>query len=78
MAANLIAKQQEMERDKKLKEKEDLEAFVRRFSANASKAKQATSRQKRLEKLILPTSRLHHAGILASFFVWEEILEMKS
>jgi ATPase subunit of ABC transporter with duplicated ATPase domains len=51
MAANLIAKQQEMERDKKLKEKEELEAFVRRFSANASKAKQATSRQKRLEKL---------------------------
>lgn len=51
LAANLIAKQQEMERDKKLKEKEELEAFVRRFSANASKAKQATSRQKRLEKL---------------------------
>ncbi|MDD3463006.1 MAG: ATP-binding cassette domain-containing protein [Sulfurospirillaceae bacterium] len=51
MAANLISKQQEMERDKKLKEKEELEAFVRRFSANASKAKQATSRQKRLEKL---------------------------
>ena len=51
MAANLISKQQEMDRDKKLKEKEELEAFVRRFSANASKAKQATSRQKRLEKL---------------------------
>lgn len=51
MAANLIAKQQEVDRDKKIKEKEDLEAFVRRFSANASKAKQATSRQKRLEKL---------------------------
>ena len=51
LAANLIAKQQEMDRDKKLKEKEELEAFVRRFSANASKAKQATSRQKRLEKL---------------------------
>ena len=41
----------ETELHKKLKEKEDLEAFVRRFSANASKAKQATSRQKRLEKL---------------------------
>jgi len=51
MAANLIAKQQETDRDKKLKEKDELEAFVRRFSANASKAKQATSRQKRLEKL---------------------------
>ncbi len=51
MAANLIQKQQELERSKKLKEKEELEAFVRRFSANASKAKQATSRQKQLEKL---------------------------
>lgn len=51
IAANLIAKQKELEQAKKLKEKEELEAFVRRFSANASKAKQATSRQKRLEKL---------------------------
>lgn len=61
IAANVIAKQMEMERDKKLKEKEQLEAFVRRFSANASKAKQATSRQKQLDKLsiedIKPSSR---------------------
>jgi len=51
IAANLIVKQQELDQGKKLKEKEELEAFVRRFSANASKAKQATSRQKRLDKL---------------------------
>jgi ATPase subunit of ABC transporter with duplicated ATPase domains len=51
IAATVIAKQQEADRSKKLKEKEELEAFVRRFSANASKAKQATSRQKQLEKL---------------------------
>ncbi len=51
IAANLIAKQQEADRSKKLKEKEQLENFIRRFSANASKAKQATSRQKQLEKL---------------------------
>jgi len=61
LAANVMAKQAEMERDKKLKEKEQLEAFVRRFSANASKARQATSRQKQLEKLniedIKPSSR---------------------
>ncbi len=61
IAANVLAKQQEMANAKKLKEKEDLEAFVRRFSANASKAKQATSRQKQLEKLnieeIKPSSR---------------------
>ena len=51
ISSTLIQKQQEMERDKKLREKSDLEGFIRRFSANASKAKQATSRQKQLEKL---------------------------
>ena len=51
LAAELIQKQAEIQRSKKLKEKEELENFIRRFSANASKAKQATSRQKQLEKL---------------------------
>ncbi len=51
IASTLIQKQQEMERNKKLKEKDELEKFIQRFSANASKAKQATSRQKQLEKL---------------------------
>ncbi len=53
IASTLLQKQKEAERSKKLKEKEQLEAFIRRFSANASKAKQATSRQKQLEKLDL-------------------------
>ena len=61
IASTVISKQQELERNKKLKEKEELESFIRRFSANASKAKQATSRQKQLEKLniedIKPSSR---------------------
>ncbi|MBD3842071.1 MAG: ATP-binding cassette domain-containing protein [Campylobacterales bacterium] len=51
IASTVIAKQQQADRDKKLKEKAELEAFVARFSANASKARQATSRQKQLEKL---------------------------
>ncbi|MDR0408434.1 MAG: ATP-binding cassette domain-containing protein [Campylobacteraceae bacterium] len=51
IASTLIQKQLEMEHDRKLKEKEELEGFIRRFSANASKAKQATSRQRQLEKL---------------------------
>ncbi len=51
IAANLIAKQAEADRGKALKEKEELEKFIARFSANASKAKQATSRQKQLDKL---------------------------
>ncbi|MCH9812589.1 MAG: ATP-binding cassette domain-containing protein [Epsilonproteobacteria bacterium] len=53
IAANIIAKQQEADRSKKMKEKEQLEGFIARFSANASKAKQATSRQKQLDKLDL-------------------------
>jgi ATPase subunit of ABC transporter with duplicated ATPase domains len=51
IAANLLGKQAEIERNKALKEKEELEKFIARFSANASKAKQATSRQKQLDKL---------------------------
>ena len=41
----------------------DLQNFVSRFSANASKAKQATSRQKQLEKIqlteLIPSSRMN-------------------
>ena len=51
IASTLIQKQNQVDRDKKLKEKDELENFIRRFSANASKAKQATSRQKKLDKL---------------------------
>ncbi len=58
IAANLISKQTEIERSKKLKEKEELEKFIARFSANASKAKQATSRQKQLEKLDIQEIKL--------------------
>lgn len=58
IASNLIAKQNELDRNKKLKEKEELEKFIRRFSANASKAKQATSRQKQLEKLNIEEIKL--------------------
>ena len=51
IASTLIAKQNETDINKKLKEKDELEKFIARFSANASKAKQATSRQKKLDKL---------------------------
>ncbi|PLY05812.1 MAG: ABC transporter ATP-binding protein [Arcobacter sp.] len=51
IASTVIAKQNEKDVSKKLKEKEELEKFIARFSANASKAKQATSRQKQLDKL---------------------------
>ena len=58
IAANLIAKQAETDRGKALKEKEELEGFIKRFSANASKAKQATSRQKQLDKLDVQAIKL--------------------
>ncbi|WP_240418764.1 ABC-F family ATP-binding cassette domain-containing protein [Paenibacillus periandrae] len=50
------------ESNKKTEEKKkELEAFIQRFSANASKSKQATSRKKQLEKLtfedIKPSTR---------------------
>ncbi len=50
------------DKNKRLEEKaNELKEFIRRFSANASKSKQATSRKKQLEKLTLediqPSSR---------------------
>ena len=52
-ASQLVIKQRE-EQNKKTEEKmEELRAFVARFSANASKAKQATSRKNILDKLTL-------------------------
>ncbi|HHO42798.1 MAG TPA: ATP-binding cassette domain-containing protein, partial [Epsilonproteobacteria bacterium] len=58
IAANLLAKQAQADREKRLREKADLEKFIARFSTNASKARQATSRQKLLEKLDIPEVKL--------------------
>lgn len=57
-----LLQRQMKESNKKKEEKiEELQAFIRRFSANASKSKQATSRKKMLEKItlddIVPSSR---------------------
>jgi ATPase subunit of ABC transporter with duplicated ATPase domains len=53
-----MAKDQNKKKEEKIK---DLQAFIARFSSNASKAKQATSRKKQLDKLTLddikPSSR---------------------
>jgi len=54
MFASTQARQQLMDENKKKSEKiEELKSFVRRFSANASKAKQATSRANQIEKIKL-------------------------
>ncbi|NVK57791.1 MAG: ABC-F family ATPase [Alteromonadaceae bacterium] len=52
-ASSLVQEQLHTENAKKSAEIEELQSFVARFSANASKAKQATSRAKRLEKIEL-------------------------
>ncbi len=57
-----LASRQRLDQNKKTEDKrKELEEFIRRFSANASKSKQATSRAKLLEKLtiddIQPSSR---------------------
>jgi len=52
-ASTLIQEQLHSENAKKSAEMEELQSFVNRFSANASKAKQASSRAKRLEKISL-------------------------
>ncbi len=49
-----LALKQMKEANKKKEDKiKELEDFIRRFSANASKSKQATSRKKTLEKIVL-------------------------
>ena len=62
MAASTMAKAQQMKANEKAKAQiAELQDFVRRFSANASKAKQATSRAKQIDKIkvddMKPSSR---------------------
>ena len=52
-ASRLIQKQKQNENKKATEKAKDLTAFIQRFSSNASKAKQATSRKKLLEKITL-------------------------
>ena len=62
MEASTLAQQQKLSANARAKERiADLEEFVRRFRANKSKARQATSRMKQIEKLkvedVKPSSR---------------------
>jgi ATPase subunit of ABC transporter with duplicated ATPase domains len=61
-----LASKQRSDQNKKVEEKrKELQEFVERFSANASKSKQATSRKKLLDKLVIdqiqPSSRKYPA-----------------
>ncbi|MGE9616462.1 MAG: ABC-F family ATP-binding cassette domain-containing protein [Solitalea-like symbiont of Acarus siro] len=66
--ASQLASKQKMDQNKKVEDKrKELQDFISRFSANASKSKQATSRKKLLEKLnvdeIQPSTRKYPAII---------------
>ncbi len=60
-SSQLIVKQMKEANKKKEEKMKELQEFIQRFSANASKSKQATSRKKALEKIeldeIRPSSR---------------------
>ncbi len=60
-SSQLAARQRAQQSKKADEKKKELEEFIRRFSANVAKSKQATSRKKMLEKLnvneIQPSSR---------------------
>ena len=66
-SSQLAAKQRAQQNKKSEDKKKELEDFIRRFSANVAKSKQATSRKKMIEKLnvedIKPSSRRYPAII---------------
>ena len=66
-SSQLAAKQRAQQNKKATDKKKELEEFIRRFSANVAKSKQATSRKKMIEKLnvedIKPSSRRYPAII---------------
>ncbi len=66
-SSQLAAKQRAQQNKKAEDKKKELEEFIRRFSANVAKSKQATSRKKMIDKLdisnIKPTSRRYPAII---------------
>ncbi|MDR0370960.1 MAG: ATP-binding cassette domain-containing protein [Prevotellaceae bacterium] len=66
-SSQLALRQQQMQNKKADEKRKELEEFIRRFSANVAKSRQATSRRKMLEKLnvdeIQPSTR-RYPGII--------------
>ena len=69
-SSQLAAKQRAQQNKKAEDKKKEIEEFIRRFSANMAKSKQATSRKKMIDKLnvedIRPSSRRYPAIIFKS------------
>ncbi|MBU5225198.1 ATP-binding cassette domain-containing protein [Clostridium senegalense] len=75
-----MSKDQNKKKEEKIKE---LQAFIARFSSNASKAKQATSRKKQLDKITLDdiqpsTRRYPFVGFKPEREAGNDILEVKN
>jgi len=82
-SSQLASRQRSQQNKKAEDKKKELQEFISRFSANASKSKQATSRKKLLEKInvedIKPSSRRYPAIIfIPERETGDQILEVKN
>lgn len=82
-SSQLILKQRKEANKKKEETIKELQEFIQRFSANASKSKQATSRKKALEKIelddIKPSSRKYpYVDFRPEREIGNEVLEVKN
>ena len=80
-SSQLIQKQMRDSNKKKEQRIAELQDFIRRFSANASKSKQATSRKKSLEKIVLdeikPSSRKYpYINFEPERFLGKEVIHL--
>ena len=82
-SSQLLQKQMREQNKKKEEKIKELQAFIARFSANASKSKQATSRKKSLEKIqldeIIPSNRKYpYIDFKPDRLPGNEILQVKN
>ena len=82
-SSQLALKQQQDQKKKTETKAEELKAFIARFSANASKSRQATSRRRQLEKLTLedikPSSRKYpFVGFKAEREAGDQLLRVEN
>ena len=82
-SSQLLQKQMREQNKKKEEKIKELQAFIARFSANASKSKQATSRKKSLEKIqldeIVPSNRKYpYIDFKPDRMPGNEILQVKN
>ena len=81
---NQLLQKQARDQNKKMEQRaEELKQFIARFSANASKSRQATSRKRELEKLtlndIVPSSRRYpYVDFQMPRDIGNEVLEVKN